>query len=235
MSDKNYAEDELLALSGIQHFSFCKRQWALIHIEQQWDDNLRTVQGHFLHERADDPFFSESRGEVFISRSIPLVSHSLGLYGIADVVEYIQSRSGICIPGHEGLWIMHPVEYKRGKPKPDKRDEVQLCAQVMCLEEMFDVTIYEADFYYYAVRRRLHLSIDDELRDHVRSLSDEMHELYRKGVTPPADKTRNCKYCSLVDICVPKITKKRRAVKNYIAGHVEDACVSERSFGPEGS
>jgi len=224
MTERKYAEDELLSLSGIQHFRFCKRQWALIHIERQWEDNLRTTEGHFLHERVDDPFLRESRGDVVISRAFPLVSYRLGLYGVADVIEYVRSVTGVSLPGYDGLWEMHPVEYKRGKPKIDERDEVQLCAQAMCLEEMFDVRISTADFYYNEIRRRIHLKITEELRDLVFSLADEMHDLFNMGVTPQAERSQNCKYCSLVDVCVPKLTKKSVSVRKYVTKHVNDAC-----------
>ncbi|WOF16661.1 CRISPR-associated protein Cas4 [Methanoplanus sp. FWC-SCC4] len=224
MTGKSYADDELLSLSGIQHFYFCKRQWALIHVERQWEDNLRTTEGHFLHERVDDPFFFESRGDVFISRAFPLVSHSLGLFGIADVVEYIRTKDGISVPGYEGLWTMRPVEYKRGKPKTDERDEVQLCAQAMCLEEMFGVRIESADFYYHEIRRRVHLNLDDSLWSLVSSLADEMHEIFDKGVTPPAEKSKKCSACSLENVCMPKITIKKTSVAGYVKRHVDDAC-----------
>ena len=103
MSTVRYTDEELLALSGIQHFCFCRRQWALIHVERQWEENLQTVEGHLVHQRVDDPFFMESRGDVIISRAVPIVSYTLGLYGVADVVEYIRSEDGISLPGHEGL------------------------------------------------------------------------------------------------------------------------------------
>jgi len=220
MTGKRYADDELLSLSGIQHFRFCKRQWALIHVERQWEDNLRTAEGHIIHEQVDDPFFNESRGNIIISRAFPLVSHTLGLIGIADVIEYTRSDMGIPLPGSEGLWTMKPVEYKRGKPKIDERDEVQLCAQVMCLEEMFSVRINEADFYYNEIRRRQHLKINDELRSLVSSLADEMHAIFLKGITPGAESGMNCALCSLVDVCMPKLTKKRVSVDNYIQKHI---------------
>lgn len=224
MTGSQYADDELLALSGIQHFRFCKRQWALIHIERQWGENLRTTEGSFVHERVDDPFFNESRGDTIVSRSFPVVSYNLGLNGIANVVEYIRSDSGIVLPGHEGFWTMNPVEYKRGKPKIDERDEVQLCAQAMCLEEMFDLKIAKADFYYNEIRRRETLTITDDLRNMVHSLSEEMHDLFRMGITPKAESGRNCKNCSLIDICVPKLTSKKIAVDKYVTSHVRDAC-----------
>ena len=224
MSGTRYTDDELLSLSGIQHFCFCKRQWALIHVEQQWQENLRTQEGRFVHERVDDPFFNESRGDVVISRAYPLVSYTLGLTGIADVIEYTQSDAGIPIPDHDGLWLMKPVEYKRGKPKIDERDEVQLCAQVMCLEEMFGVQIGEADFYYNEIRRRQCLKITDELRTLVSTLANEMHRVFRDGITPEAESGKNCSLCSLVDVCVPKLTKKKSPVRNYIGKHVSEAC-----------
>lgn len=223
MSGIRYTDDELLSLSGIQHFCFCKRQWALIHVEQQWQDNLRTQEGHFVHERVDDPFFNESRGDVVISRAYPLVSYALGLTGIADVIEYTRSDSGIPVPGFEGRWLMKPVEYKRGKPKIDERDEVQLCAQVMCLEEMFGVTIDEADLFYNETRRRQHLKITGALRSLVSTLADEMHEIFRKGITPDAESGKSCALCSLIDVCVPKLTKKKSSVRNYIGKHVAEA------------
>lgn len=227
MSERVYADDELLSLSGIQHFCFCRRQWALIHVEHQWEDNLRTTEGHFLHERVDDPFFTESRGDVVVSRAVPLVSYTLGLYGVADAIEYIRSVEGVALPGREGLWRMRPVEYKRGRPKIDERDEVQLCAQAMCLEEMFAVQIETGDFYYHEIRRRVPLPLTDDLRGRVVSLSDEMHDLFRRGITPAAEKSRNCKYCSLIDVCVPKLTKKKISVAAYVKKHVREACTDD--------
>jgi CRISPR-associated exonuclease Cas4 len=223
MSGKPYSDDELLLLSGIQHFCFCKRQWALIHVEQQWSENLRTAEGRIIHERVDDPFITESRGDVVISRAFPIVSRSLGLTGIADVIEYTRSENGLTIPEYEGRWLIKPVEYKRGKPKIDERDEVQLCAQVMCLEEMFGIRIDEGDFYYNEIRRRQHLIITDVLRRLVSSLAGEMHEIFRNGITPEAQSGKHCSLCSLVDICVPKLTKKKSPVRSYIGRHVAEA------------
>jgi len=216
MSDTSYTDDELLMLSGIQHFCFCKRQWALIHVEQQWQDNLRDT-------GVDDPFFNESRGDAIISRAFPLVSYSLGLTGIADVIEYTRSDAGTTIPEHEGRWLMKPVEYKRGKPKIDERDEVQLCAQVMCLEEMFGIRIDEADFYYNEIRRRQRIPITDELRHLVRSLADEMHTIFRNGITPAAESGKQCSLCSLIEVCIPKLTKRRASVDMYLRKHVTKA------------
>jgi len=227
MSKRRYSDQELLALSGIQHFCFCRRQWALIHVERQWEENLRTAEGRLVHKRVDDPFFNESRGDVIISRAFPLVSYDLGLYGVADVVEYIPSEDGISLSGHDGFWTMRPVEYKRGKPKNDERDEVQLCAQAICMEEMFNIHVNRGDFYYNEVRRRVPLLLSEDLRDRVRSLSEEMHELFAKGVTPPANVSRKCNLCSLRNVCMPKLTKKGLSVRRYVRKHVKEACVED--------
>lgn len=222
-----YADEELLSLSGIQHFSFCKRQWGLIHIERQWADDLRTTEGHHIHRKADDPFFDESRGDVITTRSVQLISYALGLQGVADVVEYTLSDKGVKLSDHDGLWQPSPVEYKRGKPKNYAWDEVQLCAQAICLEEMFDVQIERADFYYHEIRRRTPIELTDELRELVFSLSTEMHDLFRKGITPPAEGGKPCRSCSLVNICVPTLTKRKILVDRYIAKHVREAAIRD--------
>ena len=131
-----YEEEEYLGLSGIQHFVFCRRQWALIHLEQQWADNLRTVEGELLHERAHDEGLSESRGDLLICRGLRVASPRLGISGACDVVEFHADPAGVSLAGRPGLWRPVPVEYKRGRQKEHDADELQLCAQAMCLEEM---------------------------------------------------------------------------------------------------
>jgi len=127
-----YDPDDLLPLSGLQHFLFCRRQWALIHVERQWKENVLTAEGRIMHERADDPFFTESRKGVLIARAVPVASYTLGLSGICDVVEFTESQEGVALPGREGRYLAAPVEYKRGKPKQEPSDEAQLCAQAIC-------------------------------------------------------------------------------------------------------
>lgn len=209
--------DDYLMLSGIQHFAFCRRQWALIHIEQLWKENVLTFGGRQLHRNADDPFFTESRGDLLISRSVPLVSHALKMYGVADVVEYHRSNEGIVISGREGRWTVVPVEYKAGKRKPDDRDEVQLCAQAICLEEMYRTEIEYGHLYYGKTRRRTEVPLDDELRRRVTELVAGMYVLYDAGTTPPAVLLPHCKNCSLVEICMPSVSSRRRSVDRYLA------------------
>ncbi len=198
-----YSDDDLLMLSGIQHMAFCERQWALIHVEQQWRENVKTTEGHHLHERVDDPLESDKRGRVITYRAFPLISYQLGVTGRADVVELIYSEEGVLIDGYEGKWLLHPVEYKRGKQKPDVRDEVQVCAQAICLEEMFNTKIVRGSLYYAETRRRIIVEFTPELRQNVFDLAQRMHELFDNGITPlPVYKT-HCKSCSLFDICLP--------------------------------
>lgn len=211
-----YAEEDCLPLSGIQHIVFCPRQYSLIHVEQQWEENIYTFEGRVMHDRVDDPFFFESRGVLLITRSVPLISYKLGLYGVADVVEFHQCQSnGITLQGRSGRWLPYPVEYKRGKPKRDDRDQVQLCAQAMCLEEMLGVAVPEGALFYGKTKRRQVVELDQQLRRRVVELSKMMHELFEQGITPKPVKTKACDSCSLVDICLPK-TADRKSVKSYL-------------------
>lgn len=216
-----YTDDDLLLLSGIQHFAFCRRQWALIHVEQQWQENISTYQGREMHERADDPFYTEARGTVLGTRSLPLVSRKLGLYGIADVVEFYRDETGIAIPGRPGRWRPHPVEYKLGQPKPDDRDQVQLCAQGLCLEEMFGAPVAKGELFYGRTRRRQPVEFDETLRARVKELAEGMHENFEKGITPLAEETPACKKCSLLEICLPKLNS-RRSVRSYLENVLKD-------------
>ncbi len=211
-----YDDAEYLQLSGIQHFAFCRRQWALIHIEQQWSENLLTFYGRDLHERVDDPTIVEKRGNVITSRSVPVVSHNLKLYGVADVVELIQHTQGdITLAGYPGRWRAYPVEYKLGRPKPTNIDAVQLCAQAICLEEMLNTTIATAYMFYGRPRRRVEIPLVDELRQEVFDLVNEMHKLFASGQTPVATRTAACRSCSLVDLCVPQLNEGKK-VEMYV-------------------
>lgn len=215
-----FSDEDLLALSGIQHFAFCPRQWALIHIEGQWVDNVATVQGKHLHERVDDPSFFESRGDVLVTRSVPLSSHVLGLYGVADMVEFhFDNVAGVPLPARSGIWNPVPVEYKRGKPKGDSIDQVQLCAQAMCLEEMLKLVIPFGYIFYGTVRRRTKVVFNSVLRDEVVALTNQMHKVLTQGITPAPSKGRNCKECSMVDVCLPMLNPQN-TVRAYISKYL---------------
>ena len=211
-----YSEDDYLMLSGIQHYYFCKRQWALIHIEQQWDDNQSTKEGNYLHTKADMPFLKEKRKDILISRAVPISSKTLGLSGITDVIEFKKSQRGIKINGYDGMWMPEVIEYKRGKEKNDDRDIIQLCAQVICLEEMWNIRIEKSYLYYFMTNERIEVEITDELRSKVIELSREMHILYESRKIPKADFFRNCRLCSLYNLCMPRINKRKKSVDNYL-------------------
>jgi CRISPR-associated exonuclease Cas4 len=208
-----YSEDELLPLSSLQHLVFCERQWALIHLEQQWAENALTAEGRNLHERADEGA-DEWRDGVRICRGIRLRSLRLGLVGRADVVEFR--------PTAEGPMQPHPVEYKRGRPKPDRCDEVQLCAQALCLEEMLQGPVPAGAIFYGQPRRRADVTLDAQLRRETELLALRLHELHATGETPRVPYQKKCDRCSLYSICLPKTTAEK-SVKRYLARAVAAA------------
>ena len=210
-----YKEEDFLLLSGIQHFVFCKRQWALIHIEQQWQENLRTVEGGILHEKTHDNTIKEKRGDLIVTRGMAIFSRSLGITGACDVVELHKAIDGVNIFGRDGTYKPIPIEYKRGKPKEDDSDVLQLCAQAICLEEMLLCEIPEAFLFYGETKRRHKIIFDDGLRQQVKTIVKEMHELYDKRYTPKVKPSKRCKACSLTEICMPKLCKNPSAI-NYI-------------------
>lgn len=217
-----YEESEYLQLSGLQHFRFCRRQWALIHIEQQWAENLRTVEGEILHERAHDAGLREKRGELLITRDMRVASGTLGISGACDVLEFHRSESGIPLPGQEGLWQPFPVEYKWGSPKEHTADALQLCAQAMCLEEMLCCDIPQGALYYGEIRRRETVDLSAELRREVTDCLREMHGYYRRGYTPKVKPQKACNACSLKELCLPKLMRAK-SVKAYIQERLEES------------
>lgn len=230
-----YTQDDLLPLSGIQHFLFCRRQWALIHIEQQWKENALTAEGRIMHKKVDDPFSTETRNGIITARSVPVASYRLGLSGICDVVEFSPSPpsplpegeggrktgEGVTLPNRKGLYLPAPIEYKRGKEKHDHSDETQLCAQAMCLEEMLSTNIPRGYLYYGETRHRVEIEFTDELRLLVRDMSAEMHNYFSRGYTPKVKTSKACRSCSLADICLPVLQEKVIAASRYIKQNVE--------------
>jgi CRISPR-associated exonuclease Cas4 len=216
-----YTADELLPLSGLQHFLFCRRQWALIHVERQWQENALTAEGRILHKRVDDPFFTESRKGVIIARAVPVASYQLGLSGVCDVVEFTEAAAGVRLPGREGLFQPAPVEYKRGKPKLESSDEAELCAQAMCLEGMLATTIPTGYLYYGQTRRRVAVPLTPALRELVRQAAQEMHAYFKRGYTPRVKPFKGCRSCSLADVCLPNLQEKVIPASKYIRRQIE--------------
>jgi len=207
--------DNYLMISGIQHFEFCKRQWALIHIEQQWEENVLTVEGKHLHEKSDEPSIREKRKNKLVVRAMPVRSHDLKITGVCDVVEFYRNKEGIELSGTKGKYLPYPVEYKRGKPKKSDVDILQLTAQAMCLEEMLVCEITKGYMYYHEIRKRLEVLITPQLRSKVRSVLSEMHSYYRRKHTPKVKTGSFCRNCSLQHICLPELMN-RQSVKSYI-------------------
>ncbi|MCM1524986.1 MAG: CRISPR-associated protein Cas4 [Ruminococcus sp.] len=210
-----YDEDDYLMISGIQHFTFCRRQWALIHIEQQWEENYRTADGVVMHKNVHNSSFNETRKDKITVRAMRVASRELGLSGECDVVEFTRSGSGIDIFGREGKYSVMPIEYKRGEPKENECDAVQLCAQALCLEEMLCCEINEGCIYYGETKRRTRIVFDGELRRRVKAIAEEMHGYYSRQYTPKVRRTKECNACSLKNICLPVIMKNT-SVKSYL-------------------
>ena len=214
-------EKDVLLLSGIQHFSFCKRQWALIHIEHQWSENERTAKGQVFHQGAHEGPEHELRGDILIVRGLRIKSEKLCISGICDVVEFHKNPTGVPLFGYDGLWLPYPVEYKRGVKKASDCDRLQLCAQAICLEEMLACSIPEGSLYYGETHRREKVTIDNALRTSLLSTLSEMHRLYQKGITPPPVYGAGCRECSMKDDCMPKIHKAEK-INDYIQRCLED-------------
>ena len=210
-----YDEEDFLQLSSLQHFKFCRRQWALIHIENQWAENYRTADGRILHENAHNSEFSEQRGDRLITRDMRVFSATLGVSGACDILEFHRGSTGIPLKGKTGLWQPYPVEYKRGKPKQDTEDALQLCGQAMCLEEMLRCEIPVGALYYGEIRHRTEVLFTPDLRLEVQKLLTEMHALYDRGHTPKVKPTKACNACSLKELCLPKLMRSK-SVETYL-------------------
>lgn len=196
-----------IPLSALQHALFCPRQCALIHVEQQWAENRYTAEGRLLHERADQLGHQRRRG-VHTSMALPLASEKLGLSGIADVVEFDESQSAL---------VVRPIEYKRGRPKAHRADEVQLCAQALCLEEMLDTHIDSGALFYGKTRRRKEIVFDDTLRMLTHRIIEQTRAIFDEQQTPPAVyDAKKCDHCSLVDICQPQVFSKQRSASHWL-------------------
>jgi CRISPR-associated exonuclease Cas4 len=208
--------DETIPLSALQHYLFCPRQCALIHVEQIWSENVYTAEGRVLHEQADKPR-GDSRHGVRTVTAMPLSNAELGISGIADVVEFHRPESG------KGADHAYPVEYKRGRPKAHRADEVQLCAQALCLEYMLKQPIDEGALFYGTTRRRRVVAIDAELRTLTTKTIDAVRQLIRDGRTPPAiHEARKCDSCSLVDDCRPGMFARHVSAKAWFESQLED-------------
>lgn len=224
-----YSEDDLIPISALQHFIFCKRQCALIHVEQLWSENIFTAEGRIMHDKVDKEMSTESRGGLRVARKVRMRSLVLGVTGIADVVEFHRENKNEVntgtsastsrltkLKGCSGWWRPFPVEYKRGKPKPGNCDKVQLCAQAICLEEMLKVNVLEGAIYYGKTNRRLDVRFDDKLRNETIGTAKKTRKLIESGITPAAIYDKRCEKCSMKGLCLPKALDNRKKIADYL-------------------
>ncbi|WP_289219790.1 CRISPR-associated protein Cas4 [Ileibacterium valens] len=216
---KEYSEVEYLKLSGIQHYVYCQKQWALIHIQQMWADNSLTMTGNQIHERVHDFSIHEIRDGTIRTRALKISSNTLGVTGECDLVEFIPDPNGISIKNQKERYRILPVEYKRGTPKKGDEDIIQVTAQVICLEEMFGTQIHEAAIYYAQTRHRYKFDIPDSLKEECRMKFKEMHAYFERGHIPKVKYSAKCKNCSLLDICNPKMSK---SASSYLQQKLEE-------------
>lgn len=194
----------------------------MIHIEQLWQENLLTVEGRILHEKAHDAQSSERRADKIITRGMPVQSACMGVNGVCDVVEFVRDEeNGVALTGYEARWLPVPVEYKRGRPKSADADRLQLCAQAMCLEEMLCCRVPEGFLFYGETRRRERVSFDDALRTQVKVAFEQMHDCLKHRHTPKVKPSTACRACSMRDMCLPVLCKNRSAAV-YIQKHMEE-------------
>ena len=206
---RTIGENDLVPISALQHFLYCSRQCALIHLERHWTENRYTAEGRILHTRVDAGA-AESRPAVKVERSVPVRSLRLGISGLIDVVEIRTGRH------------LFPVEYKRGRPKSHRADEVQLCAQALCLEEMRDTLIPKGALFYGRNRRRKAVLFDGGLRELTERVASDTSRMLRIGNTPnPVYERRKCDACSLIDYCQPRTPHGSAEVRNWLRAAVD--------------
>lgn len=201
-----YAEEELLPISALQHFVFCPRQCALIHVEKLWVENVLTYQGQYLHRNVHEKGH-EKRKEQMKEKSLQIASYAYGIFGEADMVEFYKDGT------------VHIVEHKRGKPKTHQADEIQLCAQAICLEEMLEKKIDYGFLFYNETKRREKIIFDDAIRKTTVKTIHDLRDMIANKYTPKGSYKASCKSCSFFEICIPKIFDKK-SVKTYIKNNI---------------
>lgn len=206
----SYDEPDFLMISGIQHYQFCPRQWALDHVEQQWQDNYLTTAGQAVHKRVHDGAIKEKRGDLIVVRGLPVHSREFGIYGFCDAVEFRRDEQGVPISGYSGLYKAQPVEYKHGHFKKDQSDQLQLLAEAVCLEEMLVTKIDSGYLYFNETHQRQQITFDPSLRLLLQQVVGEMHQLWQRHYTPRAHPSKKCQRCSLKEICLPELAEQEQ-------------------------
>jgi CRISPR-associated exonuclease Cas4 len=219
-----FDEEDLLPISALQHFVFCPRRCALVHIQQVWMENQFTVEGDILHERVDE-LGRESRVTLIVSHGVAIRSLHFGITGKVDVVEFRSSgeaQAACELAGKNGRWIPYPVEYKRGSARRGFGDDIQICAQALCLEEMLKCPVPAGAIYYASTRKRREIAFGAPLREQTAAAILALRSLMAKGVTPPAVYGKKCDTCSLFDLCQPKIPASGKAAADFVTRYLEE-------------
>ena len=212
-------EKDLLPISALQHLAFCPRQCALIHIEREWTENVLTTKGWLEHDRSDSGFREFRRGKRQVS-GLFVESREYGLFGQLDVLEMVEKDANgpdnLPMLQLKGTWETYPVEFKHGQPKENDCDRIQLCAQVLCLEEMLNIHIDEASLFYQRIRRREDVVMGQLLREKTKQMIEALHQLFETKVTPQPVNDKRCRACSLNEICMPKKMGKSTQYKQIL-------------------
>ena len=228
-----YSEEDLLPISALQHLAFCRRQCALIHLDRIWSENRLTAEGRVLHDRVHDRGVERRAGTVLV-RGLHLRSLTLGVTGIADMVEFLPAASDagdyVKLPGRRGRWLPHPVEYKRGRPKKGQADRIQLCAQALCLEEMLSTSLSVGALFYGRTKRRTEVVFDSSLRFATTTAARDLHVLVKSGELPAAEPGKKCDRCSLMSDCLPEVSARDDAASRYL-----NALIQQVGESPQGS
>jgi CRISPR-associated exonuclease Cas4 len=214
-----YAEDNLLPVSALADLAFCERRAALHHIEHVWEESVLTVEGAGLHDKVHREDSVESRGNIRVSRGLRLKSVSLGLSGVADVVEFRRverDAQTVTLRGVDGFWVPFPVEYKHGRVRHEEGYVLQLCAQALCLEEMLHCAIPAGALFYGGARRGFDVTFDPDVRDATVQVALRLHQLFDAAETPPAAYEKKCESCSLLSICMPKVVGGRKSATRFL-------------------
>ncbi len=225
-----YSDDDMIMISALQHYAFCPRQCALIHLEQVWSENYLTASGQALHSHVDANNH-ETRRDIHKATSVRLASGKYGICGITDMLEYHKQDSNkneygevnaVKLKGLFDYWRPFPVEYKHGKPKEHDADRIQLCAQALCLEEMLSVTIREGALFYAKTRRREDVVFDNDLREKTISIINSIRLMIENRITPAPEFDSKCNSCSLIAECKPSIVRKG-CVKEWLNKEITKA------------
>lgn len=213
-----FNELEYIQLNHLQHYMFCKRQWWLLDYHDVWRENYHTALGQILHQKVNKSDLKEKRKGIIIDRAMPVISHKYGVYGILDAVEFEKSKTGIKLKNRKGRdsYTINTIEYKKGKPKKDNSDLIQVIGQVVCLEEMFDTVIDKAYIYYKSTHRRMEYEIGIEERELLKNTLIEMRDYLEKEEIPDFEYSRKCEACSIKEICMPKVRTTKRKVNKYL-------------------